>query len=276
MADVTTNSATQKDSFRADRASTLDIRDPDSFQETVLGGWHWVEKHAASVGAVIAVGLLILSGFALKNWWHTRAERKAQESYYAIEHKFTKIKEGFDRAKMRALMPAMAAKDDKKTEAPATGDLEKDYGAVISDLEKVAHDASGSAAGAQAAIILAETYLSYNQPEKAVAASELASKHLGANSLLGSLVRVQWGSALAAKGDCKEAVNVWGQILAHAANKFLLGDVSLRSGLCYEQIGDLQKAKEMYQKAAAEAGAESPLSATAKGLERALILKSKS
>ncbi len=259
----------------ASGATPLEIRDPDGFQETVLSGWHWVEKHAVTVGGVILVGLLVLTGFTVKNWLNSRGERKAQEAYYAAEHKFSKVKEGFDRAKMRALMPAAATKDEKTPDVPATGDLEKDYGAVLPELEKVAQTHAGTSAGTQAAIVLAETYMSYSKPEKAVAITEQAAKGLKVTSLLGALVRVQWGSALAAKGDCKEAVGVWGQVLGNASSKFLHADVSLRSGVCFEQLNDFQKAKEMYQKAAAEAGPESSISSTAKGLERALDLKSK-
>lgn len=257
-------------------SAPLELRDPDGFQEIVLSGWHWVEKNALTVGGIILVGLLILTGVTVKNWLNTRAERKAQDAYYSAERKFSKVKEGFDRAKMHSMMPAaVAAKDGKNPEVAATGDLEKDYGAVLPDLEKIVQTQSGTSASAQAAILLAETYLAYNRPEKAAAVTELAAKNLTVNSILGALVRVQLGSGLAAKGDCKEAVNVWGQVLTNASSKFLHADVSLRSGICFEQINDIQKAKEMYQKAAAEAGPESSISSTAKGLARALDLKTK-
>jgi predicted negative regulator of RcsB-dependent stress response len=261
----------------ASASTPLEILDPDGFQESVLSGWHWVERHAGTVGGLILVGLLILTGITVKNWLTARGERKAQEAYYAAERKFSKVKEGFDRAKMRLMVPAAAApKDEKNPEVSATGDLEKDYGTVLSDLEKIVQTQGGTSAGAQAAILLAETYLTYNKPEKAVAVTELAAKTITVNLLLGALVRVQLGSALAAKGDCKTAVNVWGQVLTNASSKFLHADVSLRSGICFEQISEFQKAKEMYQKAAAEAGPDSSISSTAKGLERALDLKTKS
>lgn len=269
----------QRDTHAADLASSIDIRDPDQFQETVLGFWHFIERHAAAFGAAILVGLLVLCGFVLKNWWHGREERKAQEAYYAVESKFTKLKEGFDRSKMRALMPNIPKDDKNPAAAPATGDIEKDYGQVIHDLEKIAQNHPGTAAGAQAAILATETYLSYGKPDQAVAIAEMAAKNLPAgsspNPLLGSLVNVQYGSALAAKGNCDQAVKVWDQVLAAKSAKFLYADVSLREGLCYEQLNNPTKALEMYQKTLAEAGQESPLATTAKGLSRALEVKTK-
>jgi len=241
----------------------------------VLGFWHFIERHAAAFGAAILVGLLVLTGFVLKGWWHGREERKAQESYYAVEAKFTKVKEGFDRAKMRALMPSLPKDDKTPQPAAATGDIEKDYGPVLRDLEKIAQTHAGTAAGAQAAILAAETYLNYGRPDQAAAVAGAASKSMSSGSLLGALVNVQYGSALAAKGDCEQAVKAWDQVLGNKAAKYLHADVSLREGLCYEQLNNATKALEMYQKTLAEAGAESPLASTAKGLSRALEAKAK-
>lgn len=278
MTNTTPNSSPSKplprDTHAPDLASTIDIRDPDSFQETILGFWHFIEKHAASFAAALAVGLLVLVGFVVKSWWHEREERKAQEAYHATEAKFTKIKEGFDRAKMRSLMPALS-KDEKNPAASATGDLDKDYGAVLPDLEKFAREHVGTSAGAQAAILAAETYLTYGKADQAVAIAEVASKGAPSNSLLGALVTVQWGSALATKGDCGQAVKVWEQVLANKSAKYLYGDVSLRTGLCYEQMNDGAKALEMYNRTLSEAGPESSLATTAKGLSRALEAKAK-
>ena len=252
----------------------VDIKNPDAVQKSILDFWGWIESNIKIVLALVVV--LIIAAIANVAFHSFRGyqERKAQETYYSVEAKFTKIREGFDRAKYKALMPALA-KDDKSTDKAATGDLAKDYGTVISDLEKVARDQAGTVAGGQAAILAAETYLEYKQPEKAIEVAQVAAKSLGDKNLVGSLSKVLLGSAMATKGDCQGAVGVWQQILDNKAAVFLHSDVSLRSGLCYEQLGQADKAAEMYRKVAAD-GSDSASASTAKGLLRALELKSKS
>jgi len=301
VADVTENAAQGSGKKSAKPAGKhvdknmhgLEIRDPDGFQDTMINLWAWLEKHSASVVGIVV--LLFLGGIVtvIVGWYGRHEEHKAQDAFFAVESKYTKIKEGFDRAKMQAALPQLAKKDDKKNPAKdktedkeksqdvlASGDLTKDYGTVISDLEGVARQFKGSSAGAQAGILAADVYLNYNQPEKAAAVAEETVNALGDKHLLANLARLQWGSALATKGDCKTAVAVWQPILENKDVAFLQGDASLRSGICYETLNDNVKAMEMYNKVLAEGGQgsrqESPSASIAKGLLRALELKTKS
>jgi TolA-binding protein len=207
-------------------------------------------------------------------WFSGRKEVKAQDAYYEVEAKYAKLKEGFDRAKYKAAMPQMAPKDEKSDDKAATGDLAKDYGSIVGDLEKVARDFAGTSAGAQAAILASDTFMTYQQPDKAAEIAQVATKAMDDRSMLAGLARMQLGAALATKGDCKEAVKVWGEVIANKSAAFLQGDASLRSGICFEALNEPQKAMEMYQKVSAE-GPESSSATTAKGLLRALELKTK-
>ncbi len=249
------------------------VRNPDAVQKQILGGWHWVENNAGIVFGL--VGLLLLGGiiWVVMNWMGERKEAKAQEAYYAVEFKFMKIKDGFDRAKYSSLMPGLAAQA-KTDEKAASGDLAKDYGTLLTDLEKVARDHAGTSAGAQAALLAADTYLAYNQAGKASELAQIPSKNMKAQTLPGSLARVVWGSSLAAENKCGEAVKVWQEVLDAKNMAYLHGDVSLRSGLCFETLNEPEKAKEMYRKVSAEA-ADTAVGARAKGLLRALEQKAK-
>lgn len=284
MADMTQSAPSKSNSRNAAAKNTakdtpkgLDIHDPDALQEGLIDIWSWIEHNSAIVVGLIAVIVLGAIVYSVSIWWSGRAEKKAQEAYYAVESKYAKIKEGFDRAKYKALMPqAAAGKDDKSASPAASGDLAKDYGTVISDLEKVARDHAGTAAGAQAAILAADTYLNYQQPDKAIEIARAGAQSMSEKNMLASLVKMELGNAYAVKGDCKEAVKVWGQIIDNKAVGFLHADASLRSGLCYEALNEPQKAMEMYQKVSAEGGgAESTSATAAKGFMRALELKLK-
>jgi len=254
-----------------------DLKGPDSIQNTIWGGWHLIEHNAKLIAALVVVGLLAGIGSIAFQFISKRQERAAQEAYYAVETRYNQLREGFDKAKLEALMPSMAppaGKEKKNESKPASGQLDQDYGSVIGDLEKVARDHTGTTGGAQAALILAETYLSYNQPDKAVEIAQLPAKSLPAGHLMANLAKVLWGNALAAKGNCQEAVGVWQQVIDNKKAAFLHPDVSLRSGICYESLSQPEKAAEMYRKVTSEA-AESIAGQTAKGLLRAIELKSK-
>ena len=252
-------------------AENLNVHDPDAIQGGMISFWHLVEHNSTLVVGLILAIVVGTAGYGIRNWWIDRNEKKAQDAYYAVEAKYMKLKEGFDRAKMKDLMPA--EKDEKTAAAPATGDLAKDYGSIPTDFEKVARDNPSTSAGAQAAIIASDLYLSHGQPDKAVEIAQVPAKTLGSKTLLGSLVTVAWGNALAAKDDCAEAVKIWKQVLDSSAAAFLHADAGLRSGLCYEALNQPDKAREMYQKVTAE-GADSMAGATAKSLLRALNAKS--
>ena len=174
---------------------------------------------------------------------------------------------------MQGLLPqasgSVSGSVSGKTATPASGDLEKDYGAVISDLETVARKRAGTTAAAEASILLADTYLNYKKPERAVEFAQLASEKLGSRNTLSALARVLWGTALADQGDCQKAVGIWQDVLDRKELAYLHGDVSLRAGLCFEKLNQNDKASEMYRKASLEGGKGST-SQTAKTYLRAL------
>lgn len=251
------------------QSSSHQVGGLDSLHESLLNLGSWVEKNAATVAALLGAVIVAGIGFGIWSWWHSRVELKAQDAYYAVETKYSKIKEGFDRAKFSAFMPPTGS---QTKDQPATGDLNKDYGTIPSELESFAKEYAGTSAGTQAAILVADLYLSYKQPEKAAQVAEIGASSLSKSRILTQLAMMSWGSALADKGDCKAAVGVWQQVIDNAKATPLHSDAFLRSGLCHEVLNDPAKARELYQKVIAQAG-NSSTATTAKGLLRALDVK---
>lgn len=251
----------------------IEIKNPDAFQSGVAGGFNWVEDNSKLVVALIVVAILGGIGYVGFQFVAKRQEMQAQDAFYAAEAPFTKKREAFERSKYRAFMPADQLPPETEKDVAATGDLAKDYGTTLEALEKVAKDFPGTSAGAQAALLAGETYLSYKQPDKTVELGQLAATKLSSGHTLADLGRMMWGNALATKGDCTGAVGVWQPLLDQNKAAYLQSDVALRSGLCFEQMGQLDRAKELYQKATA-AQPESGAATTAKGLLRAIELKS--
>jgi tetratricopeptide (TPR) repeat protein len=262
-----------KRSSNSNGAPPLPVHNPDQIQKTLLDGVSWVQRNMKVLVAVGVVFVIAAVAHIVAHSFWDYQERKAQEAYYAAESKFTKLKEGFDRAKLQAMMPAGMGQS-QATDKPATGNLEADFGALITEFEKVAREQAGTAAGAQAAIVAAETYLEYNQPEKAAEVAGIAVQKLNKKHLLNHLARIQLGSALAAKGDCQGAVTEWEKVLSNKQAAFLHAEAGLRSGMCFESMNQPEKAAEMYRKVTAD-NADSTAAGTAKGLLRAIEVKAK-
>lgn len=271
MADTTGTSLPpqnrSKESSREQHDHLVEVKDADKVQAQLVGGFNWLEDNSKIVVALIAVAILGGLAYAAVTFVGNRQEKNAQVEYYKVEAPFMKKREAFEKAKFKAFMPAAQA-DDKTPSEAATGDLAKDYGGLLTGLESTAKEYAGTTAGGQAAILAAQTYLEYKQPEKAVEYAQLAAEKMSKTSTIATLGRVLWGNALSAKGDCQAALGAWQPILDNEATSYLHGDVAVRSGVCLEQLGQNDRAMEMYRKASATT--ESASSSTAKGLLRAL------
>lgn len=250
------------------------IRNRDSLQEMMLTFVEMLERNKVLVAGV--AGLALAIGLGTVGWGllSERKEKSAQEAFYGIEKQYSTKREKFDQAKFGALTGAKVDELVKAgAAAHASGDLSKDYGTTVEELESFAQDHKGTAAAVQASLLAAETRIEYKQPEQAAKSLESALTSTKANSLLGALVRMAAGNAQAMAGQCDQALKAWDQVLAAKDLGFLHAEAALRSGLCLEKVGDKPKAIEMYRKASSE-GDKSTSSQTARSLLRALEIGS--
>lgn len=248
------------------------IRERDFLQEGMLSFVSFLEENKAIVSGFIAIA--VLAGLGMVGWdlIASRREKSAQEAFYAVEKNYSSKREKFDQAKFAALSGAKVEDMIKQgTAMHASGDVAKDYGSTIDELESFAKDHKGTTAGVQASLLAAETRLQYKQPEQALSTLETSVQATKANSLLGALARMAAGNASAAAGKCDQALKSWEEVLAAKDLGFLHSEAALRAGLCLEKSGDKTKAIEMYRKASSESE-RSTSAQTARSLLRALEL----
>jgi predicted negative regulator of RcsB-dependent stress response len=266
------NKNTDRDNFNK-VTHHIEIKNPDIVQKGLVSSWDWFEDNSTLI--VIMIGVLILAGaaYAIVQGVNNSRERSAQEAFFSVSSKYTKLKEGYDKAKYLKLMPE--GEDRKTAEAakPATGDLDKDYGPVLNELEKVASEHAGTAGGTQASLLATQTYLEYGKTDQAIHSAEMSIGRLSGTHLLNQLAKFELGNALAAKGDCEGALKSWRDVLEVKTASFLHGEASLRSGICFEQMKQNDQAAEMYRRATA-LSADSAASQAAKSYLRALEMKS--
>ena len=267
-----TTPANSKDPLQGVSTELHSIRNRDFLQEAMMNFVDWMERNKAIVAGVVA--LAILAGAGVVGWdlISERKEKTAQESFYAVEKLYSERRQKFDQAKFGALSGAKVEDLIKAgTAARPSGDLAKDYGTVIDELESFANDNKGTTASVQASLLAAETRIEYKQADQALKTLETSVQATRANSLVGALARMATGNAQAASGKCDLALKSWEEVLSAKDLGFLHSEAALRAGLCLEKSGDKPKAIEMYRKASAESE-KSTSAQTARSLLRALEL----
>ena len=248
------------------------IRNRDVLQEGMLSFVEFLEQNKMLVSGLVVIALLAGVGVVGWDFINERREKSAQEAFYTVEKPFSDKRDKYDQAKYAALGGGKLDELVKAgTAVVASGDLTKDFGTLVDDLESFATKNASTTAGVQAALMAAETRIQYKQPEKALSALETSVKATKANSLIGALARMATGNALATAGKCDQALKSWEEVIAAKDLSFLHGEAALRAGLCLEKAGDKPKAIEMYRKASSESE-KSSSAQTARTLLRALEL----
>lgn len=233
-------------------ATELDnIHHRDFFQEQMHRSVDALERNLSAVLAVIGVLALVGAGWLGWGWIEARGEKAAQEKFYPLEKQYSDKHDGFERAKFSAHSNA-PVKDTPAISVAATGDLAKDYGDIVDGMETFAKENPGRAAGVQAGLLAAQTRIEYNQIEKALETLKFLREKNSTGKLMGLLVRMAEGNALAATEKCADALSLWQQILDQKTAAFLHGEASLRAGICLESMGQKDRAIEMYKKASAD------------------------
>jgi predicted negative regulator of RcsB-dependent stress response len=242
---------------------------PDAFHEGASVFWSFVEKHLKTITSICVLLVLASVVMIAKNHFDKKAEKQAVNDLYPLEAQVLKTKDAFERAKTGKVDET----NKKEVLTPASGDLQKDYGDSLTKLEAFATSHKKYVAGAEAALIVAGIYSDYAKADKAVEILTPVAEQFqsGGPRLISGLLEMSLGTALATKGDCQAAVAAWQKIIQDEKQKFLAPDAYLKSGTCYDSLGDSAKAKEQYEKASSSG--EGSVAKTAKTLLRAMEVK---
>ncbi len=247
----------------AKKISKEELRSPDAFVKTMEQGYSFTTRYGKSIAALFIVGLVVAVGVVVTNFLKERKENAAVQALYQPQSEYKKLQDQYQQAKAPA-----DVKTDLKTPKPvaATGDLQKDYGTVIPGFESVIKEHSGTVAAGQAAVYLASIYQEHGKLDEAKAVLEKPLKDLSKDTLIYSVANMVYGNILASQDNCKDAVASFERV-----KNFLSVDASVKAGVCYEKLGQLDRAAEMYRKASTQS--ESSSSLAAKGYLRALEQK---
>ena len=240
-----------------------EVRGPDTILEKLGIIFDWAHARRKQIQIVVISFLILGGGLAAWESFKEKAELKAQLKYYEVYKKIMEKK------------AAESLKDEDPTkvatkEAANTPPKKVDYELEIQELKNIVEQESKTTAGALAGMTLSELYI---KAEKYDQALEALKKVPGkTKSLVGILVAAQVGNAKATKNDCKGALETWQALLNSDSAKWLHSELNLRTGLCYEQLGDLAAAQTAYQKVV-DVATDSPAKQSAQKYLRLLAFK---
>ena len=225
----------------------------DIVTEELQKGFVWTTKHVNAVLVFLIGFILVGAGYSAYSYLDTKKEEESQELYYQAEKLYLNQKQKFETYEAEANKPPVAKKDKAEKEAATepkgekpSGDLTKDYGKAVTELEAVLSKEPGSNAAKMAALTLADIYSKYQMNDKASSSLDKVKTDSG---LLSALVLDRKATTKADLGDCKTAVAVWDQVLAQKSAKFMAAEIKLKKGLCLESMNDAAGAKAMYSQA---------------------------
>lgn len=224
-----------------------DARTPDQVTQTLRKGFAWTTMHSNIVIIAVIAFVVLGLGLSLAGYLSEKKEVAQQEKYFLLERAYTDKKDAFAETSRAELLAAQ----DKKAPAvdPAkkpSGDITKDYGTVVTDLESFVDAGPKTQAAQMAALNLTDLYMKYKTPDSALAVLQKVEPGLDKKEVLSALVHIQWGNVLAQKGDCAGAIPHWERVTSVKAFAYAHDEARLRMGFCYQSMNDLAKAEQVY------------------------------
>lgn len=227
---------------------TKDDLKQDQIQAELQKGFKWTTKHLnivlGGLGAFLVVGVLY-SGLTA---YQSKKEAQRQEEFYVLEKSLLDAKKNVADAKSK----------DKAYKV----DFEKDFLKVSENLKKFAVDYSDKKAGRMAGILLVDLYRENQKLEQAQEFLKQIEKNLKKNEILSGLIQLQWGSVLADLNQCEGAVTQWESVVNQKNLSFAHGETKLRMSLCYQAMGQFEKAETLLTEVSKKQGSDVDFSAS--------------
>ncbi|MGE4130053.1 MAG: tol-pal system YbgF family protein [Bdellovibrionales bacterium] len=214
---------------------------PDAFLTTSNQVLNWIEKHALPVFGAVGLLAVIGIGYVGYGYWQRQVEQKAAEHIYQFESDLKKAEKQVEEERSK-----IQAKGKKELEAPI--DFDKSYSAIVESIKQAIRKESGTRAAVVSALGLSNFLLQQKQYANALEVLQLPTFHPGTGDLLGAFFRMQYGAVLIENAKPDEAIKNYAEIVDSKNLKAFHPEAMLKMGISHEMKGDLNKAREVYEK----------------------------
>ncbi len=213
-----------------------EIKGPDRFLRISQVSVRFFNDHKVPLLSVVFAFFFIGIAWTGVNYYFEQKELKAQKAYFLIEKDYEQFLSDWEKNK---------DKDKDKDENIIKNKEQADQ--LAHRFSSFFNENKNTLASVMATLSLADLYERLENVDQAIEALEKV-KNVSKSTVINSLALNQLGRLFAHKKDCNQSIEIWKKILDRKEQEFLHGDVQLKIGLCYEQLQDLEKAKEYYTK----------------------------
>lgn len=215
-----------------EKLTKADLKRPDLFMQETTRFADWASKHQKTLVGILA--FCLLSGVVWTVWglYSSSQEEKAQAALYEAEKLLKKLEPAQQTPPGSAPTPAK----------------ESDIKSAVEALKKVVAENSGTQAAVFAALELSKINYAKGLYADSIPVLEMVRNRAKDPAVKG-MVLYSLANNYASSGDCNKAIDVWNQVEARDDLHFMLGSAYLEKGLCFETLGQKDKAEQVYKKA---------------------------
>lgn len=217
---------------------------PDMFVSTSDKVFNFVEKHFKTVAGVIVAGIVVAVGFVTMNYLSSRQEHKAAEMLYAPEAALKKAESNLREQR------AKKSKDGKAVEVPV--DYAKDYAPLVEKVRLAIVANANTKAALVSALNLSNFLTQQKQYKEALEVLDTPKTKPSSGELLAGFWNMHRGVVLLENGQVDPAIAAYTAVTANSNLKPFHPEAFLKLGICYEVKGDVNKARETYEKVGRE------------------------
>lgn len=233
-----------------------DLKGPDVFISTSDQILAWVEKHSGLIITIVVIAIVAGSGYIGYSAWNQSKENQAAEDIFKPENELkkveTKIRE--ERAEKMKELAAGTAKDKKETkpETLRPADYAKDYAPIVEQVKQQIQKHAGTKAAMISALNLSGFLVQQKQFGPALEVLDIPKYQPSSSDLLSGLWHLHRGLAYLENQKTDEAIKEYETVVNNGDLKYFHPEALLKLGVAYEMKGDLEKARQAYERVGKE------------------------
>ncbi len=233
-----------------EKLTKQDIQGPDMFMTFSEKMFHWIERNAKAILAVVSLAAVVALGYTAYGYYSASQERKAAEALFKPEVELrdtdTKLRES--RAKKMQDMAIGKDKTIKVADVDKPADYEKEYSATVAKLTEAIRAHAHTKAAMVSALNLANFLVQQKQYPAALQVLEAPKYKPSDSDLLAGFWHMHRGLAYLENQKAEDAIKEYKEILDSKDLKSFHPEAWLKTGVAHEMKGDLNKARETYEK----------------------------
>lgn len=200
--------------------------------------------------AAALVILCIIGGVAyhFKTKQDVEAQKNLANDFYQIKAEVDEVAKTLNLGEE----PNPLAKAENKKEKAKPEKIKADLAPGIERLMSFITANEGSISAIEAALYVNELTEEYNDAESAIKAFKTAVNGADKENFLYAVAKDELANKVQQQGSCEESIKIWKELASIKQQAFMADSYNLKSGVCLEELGQLDQAQGLYQEIASK------------------------